>query len=257
MEKGTRDSKNNRPTHVHDATSSRFFDNFQEMFHPDKDIPFVNRRALFENSQGSYKQPRVRLLCDEFILSSAKNESLKADGQHLGHERKFRELVYEGGNGGGIPDLKLSLPFSANTKSTEFSFPTKRKDIAGEIAAFESAVQAVAIKVNRENSSKTTIENHLENRDESTDEPGEKRRKQEFSEDDEADNVTRERESYWERRRKNNASAKKSRDARKARELQTQIRASFLERENLRILTQLMIVQQENACLKRVLYAKM
>ena len=81
--------------------------------------------------------------------------------------------------------------------------------------------------------------------------------KQDSSEDDDAYNETTVRESYWERRRKNNVSAKKSRDARKARELQTQIRAAFLERENLRILAQLMIVQQENACLKRILCAKM
>ena len=91
---------------------------------------------------------------------------------------------------------------------------------------------------------------HREEGEELTDrEPSEKRRK-EYSFDDE--DAKQERESYWERRRKNNASAKKSRDARKTRELQTLIRATFLDRENTRILAQLMIVQQETACLKRV-----
>ena len=87
-------------------------------------------------------------------------------------------------------------------------------------------------------------------------EPAEKKRKYAL-EGDPAAIGRGERERYWERRKKNNASAKKSREARKTRELQTQIKAAFLERENLRIHAQLMIVQQENACLKRVLCAKM
>ena len=42
---------------------------------------------------------------------------------------------------------------------------------------------------------------------------------------------------YWERRRKNNMAAKRSRDARRAKENQIAMRATFLEREN-RVLTQ-------------------
>ena len=244
MEKGTRASKN-----VYDTTSSRFLDSFQGMFHPaNADVP------LLDDSVGSDKHRRVRLLCDEF-LSSVKNNSLYVGGQHRTRDprKSPRALAYEGGNYGGRQDIKPSSPLSVYTKSTGFSPPAKIKDFAAEIAAFESAAQAVS---NKGNNFKIAVAKRQEKEEESNDEPTEKRRKEDSSEDDEANNGTRETESYWERRRKNNASAKKSRDARKARELQTQMKAAFLERENLRILAQLMLVQQENACLKRVLCAK-
>ena len=251
MEKGTRASKN-----VYDTTSSsEFLDSFQGMFHPaNADVPFVDRRSLLDDSVGRDKHRRVRLLCDEF-LSSVKNNSFHVGGQHRPHDprKSPRALAYEGGNYGGGQDIKFSSPFWEYTKSTGFSSPAKIKDFAGEIAAFESAAQAVS---NKENNFKMALVSRQEKREESNDEPVEKRAKEDSSEDDEANNGTRETESYWERRRKNNASAKKSRDARKARELQTQMKAAFLERENLRILAQLMLVQQENACLKRVLCAK-
>lgn len=60
-------------------------------------------------------------------------------------------------------------------------------------------------------------------------------------------------ESYLERRRRNNASAKKSRDARNVRELQTKIKAEFLEEENFRIREELMAAREENIRLRRVL----
>ncbi|KAL9957959.1 hypothetical protein ACROYT_G034918 [Oculina patagonica] len=129
-------------------------------------------------------------------------------------------------------------------RALHFSSLAKRKDFAGEIAPSENAAQAVSNKDNRENNFKTTLAKHLAKK---RDESKEKARKKRKKEDGEANNGTRERESYRERRRKNNASAKKSRDARKAREMETQRKAAFLERENLRILAQLMIVQQENA----------
>ena len=147
------------------------------------------------------------------------------------------------------------VPF-VDGRSLHCSAPDK-KGFAGEITAFESAAQAVSSKDSRENNFKIALTKRQEKREELKDEPVEKRRKEDSSKDDDANNGAREREDYWERRRKNNASAKKSREARKARELQTQIKAAFLERENLRILAQLMIVQQENVCLKRVFSAKM
>lgn len=39
-------------------------------------------------------------------------------------------------------------------------------------------------------------------------------------------------EKYWSRRKKNNVAAKRSRDARRLKENQITVRASFLEREN-------------------------
>ncbi|KAJ7389402.1 hypothetical protein OS493_031933 [Desmophyllum pertusum] len=64
-------------------------------------------------------------------------------------------------------------------------------------------------------------------------------------------NSTNKVESYWERRRRNNMSAKKSRDARKFREVQTQRRVAYLEDENFRIRAELRALQEENILLKR------
>jgi len=122
------------------------------------------------------------------------------------------------------------------------------------MAAFESAVSN---RVNEENNFKMLPDKRHDKREDFSEEPAEKRKKEDTSEDNHTSNGPRKRETYWERRKKNNASAKKSRDTRKTRKLQTQIKAAFLERENLKIHAQLMIVQQENACLKRALWAKM
>ena len=177
MEKGTRASKN-----VYDTTSSRFLDSFQGMFHPaNADVPFVNRRSLLDDSVGSDKHRRVRLLCDEF-LSSVKNNSFHIGGQHRTHDprKSPRPLAYEGGNYGGQQDLKFSSPFWEYTKSTYFSSPANINDFAGEIAAFESAAQAVSNKDNKENNFKIALAKRQEKREESKDEPVEKRRKEDF-----------------------------------------------------------------------------
>ena len=143
--------------------------------------------------------------------------------------------------------------YTRKAQTAALSSVNKRRDFSREIAALQDAAKAVSYSQNKE-IKLLSASKHREEGEELTGEPSEKRRKENsFDVEDEK----QERESYWERRRKNNASAKKSRDARKTRELQTQIRAAFLERENMRILAQLMIVQQENACLKRVLSTKM
>jgi len=60
-------------------------------------------------------------------------------------------------------------------------------------------------------------------------------------------------EEYLEKRRKNNASAKKSREARRLRELETQIRASYLENENSKLRTIVSALRNENSQLRDLL----
>ena len=55
---------------------------------------------------------------------------------------------------------------------------------------------------------------------------------------------------YWERRRKNNMAAKRSRDARRAKENQIAIRAAFLERENKALAQELSKARTENHLLR-------
>ena len=236
MEKGRPGRETSSPTRSHDAKSSRFLDSFQVMFHS-------------HESPGSEVDKQTCLLYSELLSAAKKN----IDSQCRTREGKSWALAFEDKNyGEQKDDAKPSSHFSVYTENKERRFPAKRNDFEGEMAAFQSAAQAVAIRVNTR-----TRDKPYEKGENLTNEPAEKKRKEDALEDDHTGNRLQERESYWERRKKNNASAKKSRDARKARELEAQMKAAFLERENLRIHAQLMIAQQENACLKRVLCAKM
>lgn len=61
-------------------------------------------------------------------------------------------------------------------------------------------------------------------------------------------------EAYWERRRKNNEAAKRSRDARRAKEDEIAIRAAFLEQENLKLRVEVASLKSETAKLRCLLY---
>ena len=61
--------------------------------------------------------------------------------------------------------------------------------------------------------------------------------------------------AYWERRRKNNEAAKRSRDARRAKEDQIAIRAALLEQENIRLKIEVNALKEETATLRSMLYA--
>ncbi|KAL3874747.1 hypothetical protein ACJMK2_037718 [Sinanodonta woodiana] len=61
-------------------------------------------------------------------------------------------------------------------------------------------------------------------------------------------------ESYWERRRKNNDAAKRSRDARRAKEDEIAIRAALLEQENLKLRVEVAALKSETAKLRCMLY---
>ena len=230
MEKGWRVSETSSSTCSHDAKSYRFLDSFQGMFYS-------------HDCLGSEENKQIR--------PPAANMNI--DSQRRTREGKSWALVYEDKNyGGQQEDTELSSPFLVYTVNKDYSFPARRNDFEGEMVAFESTAQAVSNRVSTE-----TLDKHYEKRDNLTNGPAEKKRKEDALEDNHTGNRPKERESYWERRKKNNASAKKSREARKARELEAQMKAAFLERENLRMLAQLMIAQEENDCLKRVLCAKM
>ncbi|KAJ8399980.1 hypothetical protein AAFF_G00407100 [Aldrovandia affinis] len=60
-------------------------------------------------------------------------------------------------------------------------------------------------------------------------------------------------DKYWARRRKNNVAAKRSRDARRLKENQIAIRASFLEKENSALRLEVADLRKELGCCKNVL----
>ena len=61
-------------------------------------------------------------------------------------------------------------------------------------------------------------------------------------------------EAYKERRRKNNEAAKRSRDARRAKEDDIALRAAILERENLQLRVEVSQLKQETNKLRCLLY---
>uniref|UniRef100_A0A6V7M8F6 BZIP domain-containing protein n=1 Tax=Bracon brevicornis TaxID=1563983 RepID=A0A6V7M8F6_9HYME len=61
--------------------------------------------------------------------------------------------------------------------------------------------------------------------------------------------------AYWERRRKNNEAAKRSRDARRAKEDEIAIRAAFLEQENIKLKYELAALRTETAKLRCLVYS--
>lgn len=63
-------------------------------------------------------------------------------------------------------------------------------------------------------------------------------------------------EKYFERRKRNNLAAKKSRDARKAREDEIALRACFLEKENAILRAQVTTLREEAQSLRQLLLQK-
>lgn len=61
-------------------------------------------------------------------------------------------------------------------------------------------------------------------------------------------------DAYWERRRKNNEAAKRSRDLRRMKEDEIAVRATFLEQENLKLKAQVNILKNELTKLHQMLY---
>lgn len=60
--------------------------------------------------------------------------------------------------------------------------------------------------------------------------------------------------SYWEKRRKNNEAAKRSRDARRAKEDEIAIRCAFLEQENLKLRYETATLKEELDRLRKLIY---
>ncbi|OQR72211.1 cell death specification protein-like, partial [Tropilaelaps mercedesae] len=61
-------------------------------------------------------------------------------------------------------------------------------------------------------------------------------------------------EAYWERRKRNNESAKRSRELRRIKEQQTTLRVLYLEQENLQLRTELGMLRSEVDKLRQLLY---
>lgn len=64
-------------------------------------------------------------------------------------------------------------------------------------------------------------------------------------------------DAYWERRRKNNEAAKRSRDTRRQKEEEIAVRAALLEQENLKLRAQVALLKNETTKLHYMLLSQM
>ena len=277
MDKQGRDSERSRlnsvPSrkyYIYDARSTKFPNSFQELFQ----LSVSNVEYCADESKDE-TQESERLFGQEMLsLARKKSEIHHVGGQYQASDVKSRAM----GNGYPLPsvicyprgsDSNLLFPFSVYPASTYNYFPGKsdgadlmpteyRGICKEESASSQRATRAIPSLEERDEKSGNVNYKHSDKGNEFTGNERLERRRMELStEDGNARNIAAESARYWERRRRNNASAKKSRDARRAREIQTQIKVAFLEKQNMRMLAELMAVRQENVCLRRELTAQM
>lgn len=282
MDKQGRDSERSRSNsvpsrkyYIYDARSTKFPNSFQELFQ----LSVGNVEYCADESKDE-TQESERLFGQEMLsLARKKSEIHHVGGQYRANDVKSRALsCLRGGNGYPSPssicyprgsDSTLLFPFSVYPASTYNYFPGKsdgadlmpteyRGIWKEESASSQRATRAVPSLEERDKKSGNANDKYSDKGNEFTSNERLERRRIELStEDGNARNIEDDSARYWERRRRNNASAKKSRDARRARELQTQIKVAFLEKQNMRMLAELMAVRQENVCLRRELTAQM
>ena len=278
MDKQGRDSEKSRSNsvlsrkyYIYDAKSTKFPNSFQELFqHSVSNVDYCTDESKDETQESE------RLSVGEEMLSLArkKSEILRVGGQYQANDAKSRARwnAYPSPSVICYPrrsDSNLLFPFSVYPASTYNYFPGKSDEAdlmpteyggirKEKFASSQRATRPVPSLDERDKKDGNANDKYWDKGNEFTsNEAVKKRRMEQSTEDGNARNIADKSSRYWERRRRNNASAKKSRDARRVREIQTQIKVAFLEKQNMRMLAELMAVRQENVCLRRELAAQM
>jgi len=110
---------------------------------------------------------------------------------------------------------------------------------------------------NASNSSSLSLDdiNQSTNLDGSMKKDGSRQRKRSLTgSEGEGEGEGKQDQAYWEKRRKNNESAKRSRDARRMKEEQIAMRVVYLEQENLQLRTEAQLLKSEIDKLRSMLY---
>lgn len=270
MDKGKEFSKNYRSLKKHNfepKIRTKDLNSCEESFQSLSNcVPFDRKRAAFDRDEsGDYDEvsrakltKRARILNQEAFSTAIRNSEMFRTG-YLYLDAKFRALSSAGGRYGC--SSRPSEVLNNDSQAADLPFaeqytPGAHSDMPAALEAFD-LMKTLKTKPEfsageRERNLKRASD-FGDPRDQNEDEPLGRKNK-EFNSVSQKDD---ERASYWERRRRNNASAKKSRDARKAREMQTQLKVELLEKENTRLLAELLAIQHENLCLRRVIGIKM
>ena len=264
MDKGKEFSKNYRSlkkNNFEPNICTKDFNSCEESFQSlGNGVPFDRKRATFHRDERSdYDEvncakltKRARILNQEAFSNAIRNSEMFRTG-YLYLDAKFRALSSAGGR--YVCSSRPSKVLNDDSQASDLPFPEQYTP--GEHSDMHTALENFdlmkTLKTTPEFSAGERASDFGEPRDQNEDEPLGKNNKESNS----VSQKDEERASYWERRRRNNASAKKSRDARKAREIQTQLKVDLLEKENTRLLAELLAIQHENLCLRRVLGIKM
>ena len=264
MDKGKEFSKNYRSlkkNNFEPNICTKDFNSCEESFQSlGNGVPFDRKRAAFHRDERSdYDEvncakltKRARILNQEAFSNAIRNSEMFRTG-YLYLDAKFRALSTAGGR--YVCSSRPSKVLNDDSQASDLPFPEQYTP--GEHSDMPTVLENFdlmkTLKTTPEFSAGERASDFGEPRDQNEDEPLGKNNKESNSVSQKDD----ERASYWERRRRNNASAKKSRDARKAREIQTQLKVDLLEKENTRLLAELLAIQHENLCLRRVLGIKM
>jgi hypothetical protein len=142
---------------------------------------------------------------------------------------------------------KTNLNFFTDAGSGVFLNTSTTTATAGNQPPIESASLSMDSLVNANNSIESLIASTRKRRNEK-ESMSERIKKIKPVPDDKKD------DAYWERRRKNNEAAKRSRDLRRQKEDEIAVRASFLEQENLKLKAQVTILKAELSKLHFMLY---
>ena len=264
MDKGKEFSKNYRSlkkNNFEPNIRTKDFNSCEESFQSlGNGVPFDRKRAAFHRDERrDYDEvncakltKRARVLNQEAFSNAIRNSEMFRTG-YLYLDAKFRALSTAGGR--YVCSSRPSKVLNDDSQASDLPFPEQYTP--GEHSDMPTVLENFdlmkTLKTTPEFSAGERASDFGEPRDQNEDEPLGKNNKESNSVSQKDD----ERASYWERRRRNNASAKKSRDARKAREIQTQLKVDLLEKENTRLLAELLAIQHENLCLRRVLGIKM
>jgi len=133
---------------------------------------------------------------------------------------------------------KISMPAECST-STDMK-PTSSLDTTKKVSrpfkAYPNGILSIASTINHDSTEYAKFrQSVLEKVKKNSNTPNPKMRRVSKSPGLPTSTVDEKDAAYWERRRKNNEAAKRSRDARRAKEDELAIRASFLEQENKRL----------------------
>jgi hypothetical protein len=185
-------------------------------------------------------------------IGSPANGGYRPTHHHAAHDSSPPRSASSGGGGGGGGPESMSeltkIAVTSNQKYAEFrenmlrnmengrSVKNTKKAAAGDLNRSYSPATSGSSGVT---TSTPTAESHM------------LLAAQRQSSSEERSGGENKDEAYWERRRKNNEAAKRSRDARRQKENEIAVRASFLEQENIQLKLELVQLRTELGSLRQ------